>query len=168
MPITKSKRLTIRQLTHEDITALKPILSDPEVMKYSMRGVCDEQGIIAMIDGTIKQLSEYGFCVWGVIDTESNELVGISGLLPYDLNGEAIVHINYRFARNHWRKGYAVEAVNAVLTHAFEQLSLKTVYAVIEDTNVQSVKLAKKAGFVFLRQDIFMDCAVDLYHKTCK
>ncbi len=42
MHICEADRLILRRLSLDDVPALAKILSDPDVMKYSVRGVCDE------------------------------------------------------------------------------------------------------------------------------
>jgi len=50
MPLFETVRLFVRPLSHQDLPALTEILSDPEVMKHSVRGVCDEAATIKFID----------------------------------------------------------------------------------------------------------------------
>ncbi|GAA3902574.1 hypothetical protein GCM10022228_11210 [Halomonas cibimaris] len=40
--VCETERLVLRRLSLDDVPALTEILSDPEVMKHSVNGVCDE------------------------------------------------------------------------------------------------------------------------------
>ena len=50
MYICEADRLILRRLSLDDVPALAEILSDPDVMKYSVRGVCDEAATLKFIE----------------------------------------------------------------------------------------------------------------------
>ena len=50
MHLFETQRLIGRPLSRQDLPALTEILSDPEVMKYSVRGVFDENATRNFID----------------------------------------------------------------------------------------------------------------------
>lgn len=88
------------------------------------------------------QLRGYGF--WVVVERATGAVVGNAGLLfpPENLQLEA----GWLIARPHWRKGYAEEAVRAILDHAFRVVGADTVIAVIAPENRASLALAAKVG----------------------
>jgi len=47
--VFETERLIVRTLSQHDLPALAEILSDPEVMEYSVHGVCDEAATSAFI-----------------------------------------------------------------------------------------------------------------------
>ncbi|MCL2530029.1 MAG: GNAT family N-acetyltransferase, partial [Coriobacteriia bacterium] len=53
----------------------------------------------------------------------------------------------YMFLKEHWGKGFANEAVTAMIEYAQNVLNLKRLYAGIEDKNEMSIKLIEKLGF---------------------
>ena len=44
-----TKRLVVRFLIPEDLPGLTDILSDPEIMKHSLHGVCDEKQLASSL-----------------------------------------------------------------------------------------------------------------------
>jgi ribosomal-protein-alanine N-acetyltransferase len=50
------------------------------------------------------------------------------------------------FLQEHWGKGFANEAVTAMIEHAQNVLNLKRLYASIENKNGRSIKLIEKLG----------------------
>lgn len=161
--ITTSPRFIIRKISHQDHAALAVILTDPKVMQYSTMGVADDKKITAHIDKCLNSYDKNGWGQWVVIDKISNELVGICGLNALTLDQQDLIHISYRIASAHWRKGYALEATNAVIKYAFEQLGLESVYSIIEPVNQPSVSLSLKAGFTLYGTSTFCNLAVNIY-----
>ena len=51
MQVCETERLVIQRLSLKDVPELTEILSDPEVMKHSVRGVCDESSIRKFVKG---------------------------------------------------------------------------------------------------------------------
>ncbi|MCL2643519.1 MAG: GNAT family N-acetyltransferase [Candidatus Bathyarchaeota archaeon] len=58
--------------------------------------------------------------------------------------------IGYMFLQEHWGKGFANEAVTAMIEYAQNVLNLKRLYADIENKNGRSIKLIEKLGFEFI------------------
>jgi RimJ/RimL family protein N-acetyltransferase len=166
MMITETQRLYIRELNHDDTQGLATILTDPEVMKYSIRGVSTPEGIRSFINNCIENYRAYGYSQWAVFNKNSDELIGVCGLNPFTLDAQDIVHINYRFARAHQGRGFALEAVNGVLEYAFEHLKVDSIKAIIEPDNLPSIKLAEKAGFIFVKEALFYQRPTRIFDKT--
>ncbi|WP_460422907.1 GNAT family N-acetyltransferase [Pseudomonas sp. ZL2] len=147
MPLFETPRLLVRELSRQDLPALTAILSDPEVMKFSLRGVCDEQMTGAFIDWCVQCYANYGMGQWALVDKASGELVGFCGVSPEQVAGVQEASLGYRLAMRYWRQGLASEAVKGVLEYVFSQQQQPAVIAIIESANVASLRVAQKAGF---------------------
>ena len=66
--LLETKRLLLRPLTSDDIKPLSLILSDPEVMLYSLNGVMDEIATSNFVQWCQKSYEEYDFGPWAIID----------------------------------------------------------------------------------------------------
>lgn len=79
--------------------------------------------------------------------------IGCVGLLFHpDTNhwwGDGAVELGYWIAEEYWGNGYAVEASNAILERAFEELDVKEVYASYRCENSQSKRVLEKLGFKY-------------------
>lgn len=147
MQIHATDRLLIRKLSLNDAPALTKILSDPEVMKYSIRGVCDEAATRRFIDWCLECYASLDIGPWAIVEKDTGELVGFCGVSPEEANGVEEMSLGYRLAKQHWGKGLASEAAKAVLNVAFSQKKLSSVVVIVEPENVASLKVANKAGF---------------------
>jgi [ribosomal protein S5]-alanine N-acetyltransferase len=81
------------------------------------------------------------------------ELLGIAGYLgpPSD---EGVVEIGYAIAEEHQRRGYATEAVRALMQRAFTDPTVARVAATTYASLEPSIGVLRKAGFALVGQDI--------------
>ncbi|QBF27299.1 N-acetyltransferase [Pseudomonas tructae] len=166
MPLFETPRLLVRELSRQDLPALTAILSDPEVMKYSLRGVCDEQVTGDFIDWCVQCYASYGMGQWALEEKASGALVGFCGVSPEQVAGVEEPGLGYRLATSYWHCGLASEAVNGVLEYVFSRQLQPAVIAIIEPANVASLRVAQKAGFNRFDTVQFHDRPVRVYRLT--
>ena len=166
MEICETDRLVIRRLAIDDVPELTEILSDPEVMKYSVRGVCDRVATREFIDWCLACYESHGVGPWALIDKVDSALVGFCGVGPELVADVEEISLGYRLARRYWKKGLASEAAKAVLDYAFERRLCRSVVAIIEPENVASLRVAEKLGFGGFDVVEFEGRPVRLYRLT--
>ncbi|SNY95769.1 GNAT family N-acetyltransferase [Halomonas sp. hl-4] len=164
----ETERLFIRTLSLDDVPELTAILSDPEVMKYSIRGVCDEAATRRFIEWCLEIYAAHSIGPWALVEKVSGKLVGFCGVSPEKVNDVEESGLGYRLAKQYWSKGLASEAVQAVLHVAFNQKQLSSVVVIIEPENIGSLKVAEKAGFSTFDTMEFHGRLVRLYRLTSK
>jgi RimJ/RimL family protein N-acetyltransferase len=105
-----------------------------------------------------KIIAEYqknGIARCAVILKETNQLIGFSGLKYRDTaenNHADFYDLGYRFAEEHWRKGYATEAALAWLDYGFNIMKLSTIHACAVSDNIGSNAVLQKLGFQFTNE----------------
>ncbi|RUO24466.1 GNAT family N-acetyltransferase [Aliidiomarina minuta] len=166
MQICETDRLIVRRLSLEDVPALTEILSDPEVMKHSVRGVCDEAATREFIEWSLSCYESHCAGPWALIDKKSSELIGFCSAGPEMVADVEEISLGYRLARRYWNKGLASEAARAVLSYVFTQKLCKSVVVIIEPGHPASLKVAEKAGFSGFDELEFYGRAVRLYRLT--
>lgn len=164
--ICETERLVIRRVSLEDVPALAEILSDPEVMKHSVRGVCDEAATRKFIEWCLACYESHGVGPWALIDKKGSELMGICGVGPEMVADAEEINLGYRLANRYWNKGLASEAAKAVLDYAFGNRVFHSVIVLIEPEHVASMKVAEKAGFSKFDALEFPGRPVSLYRLT--
>ena len=91
---------------------------------------------------------------WGLALRDSNLLIGTTTLFNFNLdNGRA--EIGYAMGRAHWGKGYMHEALQALVSHAFEVMQLRRLEADVDPRNAASIRTLERLGFQregFLRE----------------
>jgi RimJ/RimL family protein N-acetyltransferase len=85
-----------------------------------------------------------GFGVWALEEKATGKLVGRSGFLhPV---GWPDFELGWTLARAAWGKGYATEAAEAALKHAFTVMQRPYVISLIRPDNVRSQQVATRIG----------------------
>lgn len=163
MIVAKTSRLILRHFTLDDVDALSVILSDPEVMRYSLDGTKTRSQTFHFIDNIIYYYQKYNFSLYAVIKKDNQELIGFCGLLPWKFDGNKEVEIGYRLAKTEWEKGFATEAAVAIVDYAKEQLQLTELFCLIEPENKRSIRVAQKLGMKYQKSIIFHGLNVNVY-----
>ena len=166
MHICETERLIVRRLSLEDVPALTEILSDPKVMKHSVRGVCDEAATSRFTEWCLACYESHGVGPWALVDKISSELIGFCGAGPEMIVDVEEINLGYRLARHHWNQGLASEAAKAVLNYVFSKSLFNSVVVIIEPEHVASLKVAEKAGFSSFNVVEFHGRPVRLYRLT--
>ena len=146
----ETQRLLIRSVVPEDARLLAERRSEPKVAKYQNwtlpfpleRAEKMVSEIMAM-DGPENE----EWWMASVCDVDTGEVLGD---LALHLSQEGrTAEIGYTFASQHWGKGYAVEAVDALVTYLFEDLEVTRVFGMLHPDNPASAMVMERNGFLF-------------------
>lgn len=145
-------RLRLRSLedTDADADRLHAIYGDAETMRFigrSGRPTPDAGVTRDILHRLIRHGELHGFTLWAVDELGGDPLVGLAGLSWVEDHGPD-VEAAYLFRRDRWGRGYATEALRAVLDVAHGQLSLGRVVALAYPENDASRRVMEKAGMV--------------------
>ena len=147
VPLFETERLIARKLSHQDVPVLTAMLSDPEVMKFSVRGVCDEEATRKFVDWCLECYAFHEIGPWALCEKKSGDFIGFCGVGPELVGDVEEINLGYRLARRFWHQGYATEAVKGVLQYAFDQKHCESVIVIIEPEHTASVRVTEKVGF---------------------
>jgi ribosomal-protein-alanine N-acetyltransferase len=146
-----TERLILRKLTRDDVDNIFLLDSNPDVMKYvGVPAVSNKAESEKMIDNILNQYQKNGTGRLAVIEKESNQFIGWSGikLLTDEVNGfKNVYELGYRFLPEFWGKGYATESAKASLDLGFNQLNADNIYAYADVENQSSNHILTKIGF---------------------
>jgi RimJ/RimL family protein N-acetyltransferase len=140
-------RLLLRRSRPEDAATISAYRSDPAVHRYQGWERTDVEGIEQQIEEmTMRAPGEAGGWVQlSVEEREGGRLVGDVGLSPAD--GEpGVVKVGYTIAPAFQGRGYATEAIRALVLYAFETLEADVVRAYASADNAPSIRVAEKVG----------------------
>jgi RimJ/RimL family protein N-acetyltransferase len=140
-------RLHLRRSRPEDAEAISAYRSDPDVRRYQGWERTDPDGIRAQIEEMTARAPGQpgGWVQLSVEERESGRLVGDVGLSPAD--GEpGVIKVGYTIAPEFQGRGYATEAVAALVAYAIDTLGADVVRAYASAENVPSIKVAEKVG----------------------
>jgi RimJ/RimL family protein N-acetyltransferase len=144
-PPIETRHLVLRPRTLADTEACLAMDADPEVTRFVDGPWSDPAAHRAFIEGRTRGPYPPGLGYWTVLHRRDGAFLGWVLLIPEDAQGPE-VEIGWRLVRAAWGRGYATEAAAAVLRHAFVELRLPSVVAVIDPANAASIRVAEKLG----------------------
>jgi RimJ/RimL family protein N-acetyltransferase len=141
-----TERLVLRRSTPQDAKTISGYRTDPEVYRYQGWERTDEEGVRAEIERMAERTPGVeGWVQLSVEERDTGRLVGDVGLSPAD--GEpGVIKIGYTMDPAFQRRGYATEAVGALVAYAFDRLGAKVVRAYASAENLPSIRVAEKIG----------------------
>ena len=153
---TESNRLVYREILPTDDHSLFKLDSNPLVHKYlGNNPVKDIEEIRKVIKSIRQQYMDNGIGRWAVIEKETGEFMGWSGLKfikEYENNHINFYDVGYRLLPEFWGSGYATESAQAALEYGFIQLDLPEIIGMVHEENMASRKVLVKCGFEFIEQ----------------
>ncbi len=146
MPIV-TERLALRRFRASDAATLSEYRSDPAVARYQS---WTAPYPLAQAEATVATLAtgdpgRPGWFQYAIERTADHTHLGDVGVLLHDNLRQA--EIGFTLAAQHHGRGYATEAVRAVLDHLFHVQRLHKVSAECDARNAASARLLERAGF---------------------
>ncbi|MGG2065088.1 GNAT family N-acetyltransferase [Bacillus sp. S14(2024)] len=146
-PTLETDRLSLVEIDQSYIQSIYDIFSLEEVTRYyGMNCFKEIEQAAKMIDSFVKNFQEKRAIRWGIVVKETNDFVGTVGFNNLQLWSKR-AEIGYDIHPSFWRKGYASEAVKAVLKYGFQELDLFRIGAITYPENEASSHLLLKIGF---------------------
>ena len=161
----ETSRLMLRWLELSDAEFIYQLVNDPQWLRFiGDKQVADLNGARRYIeDGPRAMYRQFGFGLNRVALKDNNTAIGICGLLQRESLPQA--DLGFAFLPEYRDQGYAREAADAILQHAYLILCQTQVAAIVSPDNLSSIKLLDKLGFRIdkkIRIEPNLDC-VDLY-----
>lgn len=161
--ICETKRMIIREQTVDDVCDLYEIYDDPEVIRFTESLYEDrDEEIKYMKDYIDKQYRFFEYGIWALVDKKTQKLIGRAGIS--DREGYSISEIGYVIRKEYRNKGYAGEALNAILSYAAEELNMNEMQAFTLPENAAGIHLLKRLKFTKVGEDIIMNKLHDRYY----
>jgi [ribosomal protein S5]-alanine N-acetyltransferase len=158
LPTLHGSRVSLRQLTTDDIDALFVIFSDPEVSRFLAiprhRDRADTERFLAALQEGFRASSLFQ---WGI--EHAGLLTGTCTLGGIDWENRR-AEIGFALARAAWGQGLMPDALRVLIEHAFGPLHLHRIEADVDPRNEASLRLLEKLGFRregYLRERYFKD-----------
>jgi RimJ/RimL family protein N-acetyltransferase len=140
IPVLKTERLMLRAPRRHDVKTIARFANDRRVAENTARiphpyTADDAEQFVVAVN---RQPGEATFVI--LLDDEP---IGACGVEPRESDAE----IGYWLGVPYWGRGYATEAVRAVIDHAFGDLGHDTLQAGARVSNPASRRVLEKCGF---------------------
>ena len=156
--IAETDRLILRTIGEGDAALQYRLLNSPTVMAR-LGGSKELHEIEAKHAKAMQWQAQRGFSFLMAMEKDTGELVGHAGIKLVDnelASNQGDHEIGWLIREDRWRRGYAEEAVRAILDWVFGRVDAPHVVALTSEANVPSWKLMEKLGMV-RREDLDFD-----------
>lgn len=146
-PILETERLQLREITLLDAESMFHYFSKDSVLRYfGMEPFHHVEEVENIIRHFRTKYEEGATFRWGIVLKGTNTFIGSCGFHLINSRHKK-AEIGYELDDTYWGKGYAAEALQAILTYGFKTLDFERIAAIVYTENEASHKLLKKSGF---------------------
>lgn len=149
MIIATTDRLLLRDLVPKDAGNIFLQNSDPEVLKYVHDVPFSDLEAARHWIANIHQQLPHGIGRWAIEGTDGTWIGRCS--LRRQPDGETLM--GYRLLREHWGRGFASEAVRALLDFGFGTHRLPYIASKVARENIASQRVMEKNGGRFWKEE---------------
>jgi ribosomal-protein-alanine N-acetyltransferase len=144
-PTLGTPRLVLRALGLEDLDPYFAAYSHPEAMRHwSCAPLADRTAARAYLEASMDPAR---MLTWSILRREDEAWLGTATLSGVDLEHRR-AELGVLLDPSHWGRGYAKEALGAVLDYGFGSLALHRVEADVDPRNEASLRVLERLGFV--------------------
>lgn len=146
--IFESTRLTLTEISWDDLDFIHRLHSIPDVDKYNTLGIPKD---IEETKRLIKPIIEYDTSIsrtafiWKIEEIETGEKIGLAGM-SLSADKFKLGEIYYKFHPDYWGKGFGTEVCKLLIQIGFEHFKLHKVEAGVATENAASVRILEKCG----------------------
>jgi len=145
----ETRRLVLRPFRESDLETFIAYRNMPEVARYQGWRLPYSREQACEILNHVRDRDHPGRGDWSQLAVEtkaSGEMIGDVAIFvfPYD---DRQARLGFTIVPWHWRKGFALEATNRLLSYLFEECDFHRVTADCDPLNTPSWRLLEKAGF---------------------
>lgn len=157
MVFLETERLFLRNVAPEDAPIIYDYRNNDLCAQYQRGQTKDYEGIVALIENRKTDvLSTDGNCFVAVADKRTNELLGEIIVMP----NEGTISLGYTFSYKHHRKGYAFEALTALIALLHRRYPAWDFISFTDRENTASRALLTKLGYTDMGYIAKMDSQV--------
>lgn len=140
----KTQRLLLRNVAPKDANIMFDYRNNEICAKYQRDQTKDYKGIVALVEKRMHDVvSVNAPFMMAVALKDSDEMIGEIVVMPND----GTISMGYTFSYKHHRKGYAFEALSALVDMLHERYPAWDFICFTEVNNIASMALLKKLGY---------------------
>jgi RimJ/RimL family protein N-acetyltransferase len=153
IPVLETERLVLRAPRFEDAKAIAMLANDRRIAENTARiphpyTLADAEAFVTSVKCS-RQESAFAIALktGPLIGMCALELREGSGLAAKPAGNDAVPELGFWLGAPYWARGYATEAVRALIDYAFEDLEVEALQAGARVTNPASRHVLEKCGF---------------------
>jgi len=146
----RTERLVIRPFELNDLAEYHARRSDPEVARYQdweLPYPMERAEKVVSAQTAMNGPENDAWWMAVVCDPVTGEVFGDVGA-EMSWQGRS-AEVGYTFAKEHWGKGYAAEALEALVRYLFDEHDVTRVFGMLHPANSASAMVLERTGFLF-------------------
>lgn len=157
MTFIETDRLVLRNVAAKDADIMYDYRNNELCARYQRGQTKDYAGIIELVEKSKNDVISMDVPFFAAIALkDTDEMVGEVVVMP----NEGTISLGYTFSYKHHRKGYAFEALTALIDLLHEQYPEWDFICFTEKENIPSMNLLKKMGYTDMGYIAKMDSQV--------
>src|SRR5271170_908969 len=159
IPVIETKRLILRGHRLDDFSDCAAMWSDPIVTRFIGGKPFSEEETWARLLRYAGHWSLMGFGYWAIEEKDSHSFIGELGFADFKRDIEPSIkgmpELGWVLASRVHGKGYATEAVRAVVSWGETHFGSARIFCLINPENLASIRVAEKCGFQEFRHTTY-------------
>ncbi|MER2175505.1 MAG: GNAT family N-acetyltransferase [Carnobacterium sp.] len=143
------ERISLRKIDGNDFKYLKELLQNKQLMLLGWGEIYPDNQVKFWIDKIIEQYSQYGYSYFLVENKDTNEFIGIAGLIQTEIKSKDCTELAYIIKESYQGKGFGSEVARKLIRMAFYKFNLDRVIAQFVPTNMASKKVVETIGMKY-------------------
>ncbi len=168
-PILETARLTLRAHDAADLDAVAAMWGDPAVVRHITGTPSTREECWARMLRYAGLWALRGYGYWAVVEKQSGKFAGDVGIADFarilDPAQSIAPEAGWALAPSAQGKGYATEAMQAVLAWADAHLGRPHTYCILDAKNAASLRVAEKCGYRPFAQVTYKNAPTSLYRR---
>lgn len=147
-----TNRLLLRNFTKSDakefyVNCMGDIAVEKYVMGRAHRDLAETKRLVKLfVRGRAKSNNIY--VVFAIVEKSSGQVIGEIDAVGYDASIKRVA-VGYKLGSKWWGKGYATEALKAMIAYLFENSDINKIEAMHDVENIASGRVMQKAGMTY-------------------
>jgi RimJ/RimL family protein N-acetyltransferase len=150
-PVIETQRLRLRGHRYDDLAHCVAMWADPNVTKFVGGRASTEQQTWSRLLSYIGHWAVLGFGYWAIEEKDSGEFVGEIGFADFKRDIASSMRgspeLGFALAPQFHGKGYATEAVRAVIVWGDAHLPYQRSVCLVDPGNLASLRVLEKCGY---------------------
>jgi ribosomal-protein-alanine N-acetyltransferase len=154
----ETERVILRKLTMSDVEKWTDFFVDNQMLKFVGVDMSKSPNTLAT-DWISRQLERYenqGLGHLAAVEKNSGEFIGVSGIIPREVDGKAEMEISYSLKQEFWGKGFATEISTHLKKFGLENNISNHFVSIIDKENIASINVAIKNGMKILSETKYL------------
>lgn len=166
--ILTTQNLILKPHVASDFEPLARLWGNADFRRYVSPQPMDPETVWLRLLRDIGHWQVFGYGNWAIRQPEDDTLIGSVGLFDYHREVTPRLdapELGWGLDPAFQGRGYAFEALSAVLSFADSGLKLARTQCMIDEANTPSIRLAQKAGFRFTGEGLYKADTITLWQR---